>query len=370
MKFIALILLSATAFAGSSDPKPEMHLLAQEITSMEKYLISESEFNSAQNESKISGSLEKLNQHMKTLESGSISQNPALRANLHLLTRHLTDADKYFKDGNKSFSRYMLQSSLSMCIACHTRGKSDDFVLPSVDLKGASSMDKAEFYFATRQFNLGKEAYMDMVSNYPRNKIGPYQLRKALLALAVYYARIKEDPKAGANYFQKITNKDFPIYIQKEIKAWGEDLKAWSKEKKPSIKSPTESELLAQAKKILTSDDFNLIGDNDRKFHIRRLRATAILHRVLEAPGDKSPVKGEALLLLGQIYHRVAYQLFFRFGEMYLESCITDYKKTKVARDCYGALEQMVTEGYSGSSGTSIPEDEEVELEQLKRMAF
>lgn len=369
MNFL-LLFFSLTVWAADKDPRPDMHVLAKEIASMEKFLISDQQFNAPENEATIKGSLLKLNLHLKNLETSAFSQDPALQVNLHLLTNHLNDADKYFKEGNKGFARYMIQSSLSMCIACHTRGKTSDFALPPVDMKNASSLDQAEYYFATRQFDLGRKVYEGIVSEYPQNKLGPFKLRRALLSLAIYYARVKEAPKEGAKYFKSINTKNFPIYLQKEVQSWAEDFKAWSSEKNPIKKTATESELLAQAKKILRSDDLGMIGDNDRKFHIRRLRASAILHKVLEAPGEKSPVKGEALLYLGQIYHRIAYQLFFRFGEMYLRACIMDYKKTKNSRDCYIALEQAVTEGYTGSAGTSIPEDEEVELSKLKQMAF
>ena len=91
---------------------------------------------------------------------------------------------------------------------------------------------------------------------------------------------------------------------------------------------------------------------------------------MLEAPGAKSPTKGQALLLLGQIYPRISSSLFFRFGDMYLKACITDYPKSATAKQCYVALERIVAEGYTGSGGTNIPSDEEVELMRLKRLAY
>jgi hypothetical protein len=81
-------------------------------------------------------------------------------------------------------------------------------------------------------------------------------------------------------------------------------------------------------------------------------------------------MKAEALLYLGQIYPRLSSDLFFRFGDMYLKACISDYPKTSGARACYVALEFSVTEGYSGTAGTDIPEDEQVELMRLKRLAY
>ena len=55
---------------------------------------------------------------------------------------------------------------------------------------------------------------------------------------------------------------------------------------------------------------------------------------------------------------------------MYLKACITDYAKTSMARACYLALELSISEGYTGTAGTDVPEDEQVELLRLKRIAY
>jgi hypothetical protein len=86
--------------------------------------------------------------------------------------------------------------------------------------------------------------------------------------------------------------------------------------------------------------------------------------------GAPLPPRGRRSIFSGQIYHRIDHHLFFRFGEMYLKACVHEYKKSKTAQSCYQALEQAVIEGYTGSAGTSIPTEEEVELIQLKRLAY
>ena len=374
ISFFSLVLLASTLCSAEEkkDPRPEMHVMAQEISTLQKFLLNESQFLSPNNDTAIKSSLDKLTAHVSKLEGGTFAENPVLKANIGMLSQHIHDADKYFKEGNKPFSRFMLQSSLQMCIACHTRGKTDvDFALPESSLENVNIVDLGDYLFATRQFEKGRQTYEKVVADYPGNKVGPYALRKALLALAVYFARVKENPKAGHDYFDSLNKrKDFPEYVQLETKAWSADFSHWQKNGPVLSKSPTEMELLTTAKKILKSDDFSLVGDSDRKFHIRRLHAAALLHRILESPGDKSPSKGEALLYLGRIYQKVAHQMFFRFGEMYLKACIQDYKKTQVAKDCYTALEEAVTEGYTGSAGTNIPQEEEVELFRLKKLAF
>lgn len=369
---ILFIFSSTYSIAADKDPLPDMHVMAQEIAAMQKYMLTESDFMNKSNEESIKKSLDKINSHLDHLSQGTFATDPALKVNLSLLQQHISDAKKEFNTGSKPFSRFMLQSSLQMCIACHTRGKSVDFALPEENISKLKDEDKGDFYFATRQFEKGRAVYEGMINGYPANGAGQFPLRKALLSLAIFYTRVKEDPAAGAKYFQSVADrKVLPYYLQEEASAWAKEFQAWSKEKNATKDDKlTESQLLLRAKGLLKKDDFTMLSDVGRNFHIRRLRASVLLHKVLESPGAQSPAKGEALYYLGQIYHRISSNLFFRFGEMYLKACIVEYKKTAIARSCYSALEQQILEGYSGSSGINIPDEEEMELTRLKRLAF
>jgi cytochrome c553 len=369
MKFLFLFLLfSPLSFATEKDPRAGMQVLAQEITALQKYLLSEATFSAPENSAAIQKSLKRITEHVKGLPA-TFKGDAALSTNAALLASHMEETTRLFEGGKKSFARYMAQSSLQMCISCHTREKSVDFALPESDLGALSPIEKANFFFATRQFEKGRDIYAQVVASYP-GSLNSTQLRHALLSLAVFYARVKESPKEAAEYFSMVSKRaELPAFLAAEVGAWAKDFSAWAKEKPAGLDKATETQLLAEAKKILSADDFSLIGDSDRKFHVRRLRASALLHRALETSGT-SPAKGEAILLLGQIYDRIAYNLFFRFGEMYLKACVREHKKTKIARRCYDALEEIVAEGYTGSSGMNIPEEEQVELFQLRRLAY
>jgi hypothetical protein len=370
--FFIVLAAGPVTKADDHDPRPDMHGMAAEISALEKFLVSDAEFLAPANEAKIESSLAKLEGHLAHLGQGAFADDPSLKVNLSLLQQHIRDADRAFREKGKPFARYMLQSSLQMCVACHTRKKSGDFALPEIDTKGVEPGDLAEYYFATRQFQKGKELYEREVDGFPRNGIGQSNLRRALLSLAVYYARVKEDPEAGQKYFAAVgANDKIPVYLAEESKAWANEFGKWAKAGAgKGDEKLTEVELMKRAKALLKNDDFSLVSEMGRSFHVRRLRASALLHRVLEAPGEKSPTKAEALLYLGQIYPRLSSNLFFRFGDMYLKACITDYPKTSMARSCYVALELAVTEGFTGSAGTDIPEDEQVELMRLKRIAY
>jgi hypothetical protein len=366
------LLVPLIAFSAGEDPRPQMHLLAKEITSLQKFLLTDAVFSSPRNEKEIKRSLGSLNEHLGYLGKRSFGDDPALKVNLALLRQHISDATRSFREGGKGYSRQMVQSSLQMCIACHTRRKAADFNWPDAGTKDVPPLDRADFLFATRQFTKGKELYESAIAGFPENHTAQWSLRRAMATLAVYYARVLEDPKSGAEYFKKLSDKDdLPIYLKQEAAAWAAEFADWAKEapkKDPALL--TESALLEEGKKLLKRDDFTIVSELGQSFHVRRLRASALFHRVLEAPGDKSPSKAIALLYLGQIYPRISSSMFFRFGEMYLKACITEYPKSSSAKACYVALEFTTAEGFSGSAGTSIPDDEQIELMRLKRIAY
>lgn len=357
--------------ANATELKPEMHVLAQEISAMQKFLLTDSVFADAKNDVAIKGSLNKISEHLNLLGKGTFADNAALRVNLNLIQQYIGDAKKSFEAGNKNYARFMMQSSMQMCIACHTRTKTADFALPEVDLSKVKLEDQGDYFFATRQFEKGSAVFSSMIMDFPKNAVGQFGLRKALVSMAIYYSRVKADPKAGAEFFATAAKSEgLPSYIKKEVSEWARDFKEWSREPAKTLNSLTEAQLLLQAKKVLKSDDLSLVSDNGRSFHIRRLRASVLLHKILESPGNKSPTKGEAIYYLGQIYHRISSNLFFRFGEMYLKTCINEYQKTATARNCYDALERVVSEGFTGSGGSDIPDEEEIELVRLRRLAY
>lgn len=368
MKLLVLGLLFCVNGFSAEDPKSGMHLVANEITQLQKYLLSDASFSAPADEGKIKNSLHSLTSHLNDLKA-AFKNDPALEVNLNLLQQHLTDATKTFEQDNKAFARYMVQSSLQMCINCHTRKQATDFTWMEED-KSLPAMDRADYLFATRQFKKGKAVYEEVVEKFPKNNVGQWNLKKALLSLAIYYAKVDENPKAGAEYFNKVAKKkdSIPAYVIEEVKSWATEFEAWSKEKNELPPNADQTQILAKAKKLLRQDDFTYFSD--RAFHVRRLRASSLFHRVLESPGEKSPQKAEALLYLGQIYPRISSNFFFRFGEMYLKVCITQYPKTATARSCYVSLESLVAEGFSGSGGTNIPTEDEVELVRLKRLAY
>ena len=150
-----LLVLVLQQPAKAEDPRPCMHGLAAEITDLQKFLVSGAGFSSSANEKAIQKSFAVLTEHLDHLGQGTFKDDPALKVNLSLLQSHVKDASRSFGQGSKSFARYMMQSSLQMCIACHTRKKAVDFSWPEPNAKDLPPIDRADYFFATRQFQKG-----------------------------------------------------------------------------------------------------------------------------------------------------------------------------------------------------------------------
>lgn len=350
---------AARAFASDQIPDVDMHAMTSQVMALQRYLFSEAEFSSPKNESAIKESLPVLEKHLARLRDKVFTDQPALRSNVSMLSEQVTDADRAFREGDKAYARYVLVSSLQLCVACHTRTASPDFELPDGNMPGASTLDKANYCFATRQFDKGRALYEKFLSSAGKKEL-PGLVRSASLALAIYYARVKRDPRGGEAYFLKLGGDNkFTPRQRDTFLGWAQAFHQWAPSK-TFFEAMSDQEAMAQARKLL-AEKAGTPADE-----IRELRAASLLSTVLEGPGETSPMKAEALLSLGKVYESLQFPLYYRFGDMYLKACIADYKKTKEAQRCYDALDEIV-KGRVGKDAASM---EEADLLRWKKLAY
>lgn len=366
MKALIFLLFFATAHGSDEIPDTDMHAMTKEVMALQRVMFSHADFGNPGNEETISTSFDVLKKHLKRLEERVFPGQPALRGHVSFASQQIQDADRAFRIGDKAYSRYMLRSSLQTCIACHTRTASPDFVLTTEELKGASPRERAEFFFATRQFEKGHDAYEKILSEEGRG-LSQQDFRNIALPLLVYYARVKEDPSGGAEFFQNLVKAGrAPRASRGEVEAWIREFAQWKKAGVEQKVSLNERELVEQGKALLKGSGGKATG----RFDIRGLRASSSFHAALESSDKKTPAKAEALLHLGQIYDQLAYPLAFQYGQLYWKACITDYPKQVSAQMCYRRLRSSVLKMAGAGSSKSTPTANEVELAKWKKLAF
>lgn len=364
MKLVLVFgVFGAAAFARDI-PDVDMHGMTKEIKSLQKIMFSEPGFADPKNETLVRGAVPKILAHLTHLKEEVFQDQPALRMNTAMLAEQLADADRAFRAGNKAYARYTLVSSLQACVACHTRMASTDFVIPASEFGAATTLEKANFYFATRQFGEGRIEFEKFLTQAKKSD-PPAPVRSSALALAVYYARVKLDPKGGADYFSQLARKDNFDEAQRSLfRSWADGFKTWPAGK-PWFEEPASNrQAMAIARKVLkqkTGAPSDLIRD---------LQASSLLHEVLESPGESTSLKAEALLELGKIYEALDFPLYYRYGDMYLKGCVQEYQKTKAGRRCYRALAAAVKKRAKRSVDDGAANMEEVELFRWKKLAY
>lgn len=392
--FFVLLSLSLATLSCSSGTKPEsetantpvhsasgakpdwsvkMQDLSQALNKLLPLMSDTKAFNDPANEVAIrdaASRLKKLSHQVRASEKPAA--DPAYDSIARMLDEDLARAVSALATGNRDYARLTIRESIGYCIQCHTQTASGPN-FPKLELgydpSSLSPLGRGDFYAATRQFDRALSAYQEGVrdSAYAKRDVfGWERAVKSALAIAV---RFKQDPSEAQKIARAVqSNKSAPESLKIAAKSWSRSISEWSKQ--ASAKKPEPTLSLAQ-KLIDQADARQDISDPQ---DVPYLRASALLHQWLsENPakaGQSNLERAKALWLAGRSAEASRELNFWTLHERYYELCIDDAPKTETAKSCYKLLSDSVVTGYTGSSGTNLPADEERRLAKLKAKAF
>lgn len=366
-----------TPVHSASGAKPDwsvkMQDLSQALNKLLPLMSDTKAFNDPANEVAIrdaASRLKKLSHQVRASEKPAA--DPAYDSIARMLDEDLARAVSALATGNRDYARLTIRESIGYCIQCHTQTASGPN-FPKLELgydpSSLSPLGRGDFYAATRQFDRALSAYQEGVrdSAYAKRDVfGWERAVKSALAIAV---RFKQDPSEAQKIARAVqSNKSAPESLKIAAKSWSRSISEWSKQ--ASAKKPEPTLSLAQ-KLIDQADARQDISDPQ---DVPYLRASALLHQWLsENPakaGQSNLERAKALWLAGRSAEASRELNFWTLHERYYELCIDDAPKTETAKSCYKLLSDSVVTGYTGSSGTNLPADEERRLAKLKAKAF
>ncbi len=366
-----------TPVHSASGAKPDwsvkMQDLSQALNKLLPLMSDTKAFNDPANEVAIrdaASRLKKLSHQVRASEKPAA--DPAYDSIARMLDEDLARAVSALATGNRDYARLTIRESIGYCIQCHTQTASGPN-FPKLELgydpSSLSPLGRGDFYAATRQFDRALSAYQEGVrdSAYAKRDVfGWERAVKSALAIAV---RFKQDPSEAQKIARAVqSNKSAPESLKIAAKSWSRSISEWSKQ--ASAKKPEPPLSLAQ-KLIDQADARQDISDPQ---DVPYLRASALLHQWLsENPakaGQSNLERAKALWLAGRSAEASRELNFWTLHERYYELCIDDAPKTETAKSCYKLLSDSVVTGYTGSSGTNLPADEERRLAKLKAKAF
>lgn len=288
-----------------------------------------------------------------------------------LFEREVRHAYAALENGHVEYAKGSLRFVTSYCIACHTRtDQGPNF--PSLPLGQAPNklppFEKAQLYAATRQFDKAFDEFKNLIGDKKFAKDKQLEWGRSVRQAFTIAVRVKKDPKLAMDVVQRVEGlkKSVPPLFREYVPAWRATVQQWQQEKPRTFN--TEPELYEEAQRLLKAAKSVQKYPLDHSADVLFLRLSLVAHELLSR-FPQGPHTSEALYLAGNSYDLLDDHLVSPLPDMYYEACIRRSPHSTVSEDCYKRYEANVNFGYTGSSGTAIPEDLKELLDELKKLA-
>jgi tetratricopeptide (TPR) repeat protein len=380
-----IILLLATVFSvllqaetkTYKTTKQAMNDILSSFVALLPYASNEMRFNDPKAEEFIKSHLLKLKTAFKNAKHLKKIKTPGFSPSFEVVTDHLDQTYNNFTMRSKSFARTRLKATAEMCISCHTQlpqGLSNTF-------SGLNNVNRNEFFndyeyadylFVTRRYTqalryyereikqrIEKNEALKAVHNSKNAHYLDFTIENSLKRILTTYTKVFYRPQKALGLIEQYKGmKGIPKTLAGDLESWMADLKSWEKQSfKGTISS--EEELKSFISKYLNDEE----GENS---DVTMLVASGALYRFVNSyPNSKSVP--EVLYWLGKIYNHLEHSYFYSLAEVYLKNCIEKYPSSPFARKCYDQYKENLEIGFTGTSGTNIPDEELKILKKLKK---
>lgn len=376
---LLLILILMGALEGRpEDPAAQPKLQTKELmdqflvelTALKPYLISEDTFKDPSKEAQISSHLREFARLARLAEHDKTLARENYKFSRYVFQEHVVDTERSFRLGNKSYARWQLMSTISMCMNCHiqmpmTQERFGQFANPKIF---TSDFDQAEFLFATRAFDQALKIYQRLVREYPKNKLPREQLETALERELAYYSRLKRDPNEGLTQLKsRHRQKSLPEPLRKNLTAWISQFESWKKEPAFDPRKASEQQIVKFARDNLNETWTSDMMSAENPKLVAHLRVSGILLEYLQTHPESKAVP-EVLYWLAICERSINYSFFFSLADFYLRECMIKFAADPTAKKCFKEYESQKIFGYTGSSGTHLPPEVVKDLKQLKEL--
>jgi hypothetical protein len=379
--FLSILVLLLTAAPALSAPpqkvdahwSAKMQSLYRTLASLMTDVNSDERFNDPKNRAAIEKNAKKLSELAHDLKSpgmDSPDKDPSIPLIATLFADETKRAYQYLKWGHRDYSRELLRGIPGYCISCHTRNSTGPAFssLPlEPDSKLLNGIERGEFYASTRQYDRALREFDQVIADPLVVSAHPYEWIRAVKYALAISVRVKHDPVKSREIVLKVgATPAAPFYVKQDARHWLESVEAWSKESK--ITTASEEDLYSEAVRLLAEAHEAQKYPTDHSADILYLRASAATHDLLQL-GPKGRHAGEGYLMAGICYEVLK---TFHIGEVqdvYYEACVRTQPHSPVAQACYQRLQASIYEGFTGSGGTHIPEDQKSKLKQLEELA-
>lgn len=368
---LVAVVLAGAPDAGTVPTRSTMRDAFMSLTGLLPLTSSRAALKDPKNAAAIADGLDTLAGLRHAFPEDPKAQEPATAALSSLFARYAQDTRRRFEAGELEAVGLRVRTLTSLCFTCHSRERAPaDFadVQQRLDGMKLAPLEKAQVLAATRQFDAALETYRGILDTKPANERALLEYARALQDTMALLVRVKDDAKATGELLDALGKReDLPPFMRGTITAWRADVTAWQKERFDALKA-TPDALVRRAQELVQKANGARTFLADERHDVAYLRASGYLNLAL-GKNPKLKTRGEALSLLGVCAGALKSPLLWDVDLLFFEACVRENPKTKLAKRCFQQLSDRVYLGYTGSSGTHIPEDELERLTELRALA-
>lgn len=299
------------------------------------------------------------------------AQEPATAALSGLFSQYALETRRRFTFGDRETVPARVRTLMSLCFTCHSRERAPaDYqdMEKRLEAMKLSPFDKALYLAATRQFDKAIDEYGTVIAQPAKDEKAVLLQARAIRELLTLLVRVKDDAKATDVFLEGLSKRDdLAPFLKRPVTAWRKDVAAWRKENFDAQRASAK-ELFTKAKALVTKASGPRSYLPDETYDVAYLRASAYLNLALHKD-PKLPQRGEALFLLGLCAGALKSPLLWDVDLLFFEACVRENPKTALAKQCFTQLSDRLYFGFTGSSGTHLPDDELERLSTLRALA-
>ena len=369
---LALLLAPALA-VGADDPpggdttRAAMDPIFESIRFVLPLSLDDDRFQDPERRAEILAALNSLAENGAKLEDHGHSLDASFGYLSRSLARDTAEVRDRYVGGRFAEARFLLLQITDDCVACHSRLPSDrkfpmgeQFVTREAIL--ALPLDeRAKLEMATRQFDRAIATHEALFAS-PGVSPATLDLHGHFDDYLELCIRVRGDFERPVAAFETFLERDdLHASLRTNMTRWLAELR--SLRERPPKGPPRE-----QARTLIRAAESEERYPNDRSALVLYVTASSILHRHVAAAGKPRADAGEAYYLLGLIESRIGRSFWLSQTEHFLETAIRLDPSQPYAADAYELLEEFVVSGYTGSSGSHVPDDVQQRLDELRAL--
>lgn len=354
--------------------RQKMQQMSQLLTELMPVLVSEQKFNDPANAAHIQKNARQLAALAHTIQPSatlhSPDADPSVPIMAQLFDQQAAKALKELNSGHRDYSRSLLRSTVSYCMACHTRGVASNVPVVSItpDTQSLSKYEKAALFAAIRDFDQAYKEFNSIAGDEALAREDPLQWEKAARTGMAIAIRIQQNPEHAESIVKRIlVMPTAPAATKTNATLWMESINEWQKEDRPKV--ITADFLYRHAKSLMRRADSAQQYPTDHSADVVFLRAILDIHQLLRLD-PKGPHTAEALYWAGYAYNALHDLNLWTLHELYYQACIRTKPHSGVAKKAYKEYNKSIRDNYTGSGGIEIPQDVAKHLQELHNLAY